>query len=190
MVNAAGQRAHGAGAHGLYRKSHYTELTAKCDSSIAGFPHEFVPKNLFDVPKEERDAKLEELYNGPGFSLWLGAYQDVLSDPAANKYVSDFVANKIRQRVKDQRIAELLIPKDHGFGIKRVPLEDPYTKSITRTMSRWSISIRRRSPGIAPRASRRPMLVFVRCHRLCHWLRRDQGIVEPHRHPWQGGCCA
>ena len=95
-----------------YIKSHYTEFTAKCDASIAGFPHEFIPKNLFDVPKEERDAKLEELYKGPGFSLWLGAYQDVLSDPAANKYVSDFVANKIRQRVKDQRIAELLIPKD------------------------------------------------------------------------------
>jgi len=109
-----------------YIKSHYTEFTAKCDSSIAGFPHEFVPKNLFDVPKEERDAKLEELYKGPGFALWLGAYQDVLSDPAANKYVSDFVANKIRQRVKDQRIAELLIPKDHGFGVKRVPLETNY----------------------------------------------------------------
>lgn len=109
-----------------YIKSHYGEFTAKCDASIAGFPHEFIPKNLFDVPKEERDAKLEELYKGPGFSLWLGAFQDVLSDPEANKYVSNFVANKIRERVKDQRIAELLIPKDHGFGMRRVPLETKY----------------------------------------------------------------
>lgn len=109
-----------------YIKSHYGEFTAKCDASIAGFPHEFYPKNLFDVPKEERDAKLEELYRGPGFSLWLGVFQDALSDPEANKYVSEFVANKIRQRVKDQRIAELLIPKDHGFGMKRVPLETKY----------------------------------------------------------------
>ena len=107
-------------------KSHYSELVAKCDASIAGFPHEFIPKNLFDVPQEERDAKLEELYHGPGFSLWLGAYQDVLSDPAANKYVSDFVARKIRERVKDPRIAEMLTPKDHGFGLKRVPLETNY----------------------------------------------------------------
>jgi len=107
-------------------KSHYSEFVAKCDASIAGFPHEFIPKNLFDVPQEERDAKLEELYNGPGFSLWLGAYQDVLSDPAANKYVSDFVARKIRERVKDPRVAEMLIPKDHGFGLKRVPLESNY----------------------------------------------------------------
>ena len=107
-------------------KSHYGELVAKCDASIAGFPHEFILKNLFDVPQAERDAKLEELYHGPGFSLWLGAYQDVLSDPAANKYVSDFVARKIRERVTDPRIAEMLTPKDHGFGLKRVPLETNY----------------------------------------------------------------
>lgn len=107
-------------------KENYSELIAKCDKSIAGFPHEFIPKSLFDVPQEERDAKLEELYKGPGFSLWLGAYEDVLSDPAANKYVSDFVARKIRERVKDPRIADLLIPKDHGFGMKRVPLETNY----------------------------------------------------------------
>jgi|TARA_B110000967_G_C18900037_1_gene574085 cation diffusion facilitator CzcD-associated flavoprotein CzcO len=109
-----------------YIKSHYDEFTAKCDASIAGFPHEFIPRNLFDVSQAERDAKLDELYQGPGFSLWLGAYQDVLSDPAANKYVSDFVAGKIRERVKAPRIAEMLIPKDHGFGMKRVPLESYY----------------------------------------------------------------
>lgn len=107
-------------------KSRYREFSAEIDASIAGYVHDFIPKNLFDVPKEERDAKLEELYKGPGFALWLGAYQDVLSDPEANQYVSDFVARKIRERVKDPHIAELLIPKDHGFGVKRVPLETKY----------------------------------------------------------------
>lgn len=107
-------------------KADYGSFIAKCDNSIAGFPHEFIPKDLFEVSKEERDAKLEELYHGPGFTLWLGAYQDVLMDPAANKYVSDFVADKIRQRVKDPVMAEKLIPKDHGFGMKRVPLETGY----------------------------------------------------------------
>lgn len=109
-----------------YIKDNYDEFTAKVDASIAGYVHDFIPTNLFDVPQAERDAKLEELYNGPGFSLWLGAYQDVLTDSAANQYVSDFVARKIRERVKDPRIADLLIPKDHGFGVKRVPLETKY----------------------------------------------------------------
>jgi cyclohexanone monooxygenase len=107
-------------------KANYPEFIAQCDNTLAGYRHEFIPQNLFDVPKEERDAKLEELYQGPGFSLWLGAYQDILMDPEANKYVSAFVADKIRQRVKDPRVAESLIPKDHGFGMKRVPLEIGY----------------------------------------------------------------
>jgi len=109
-----------------YIKANYPEFTAKCDASIAGFPHEFIPQNIFDVPQQERDAKLEELYRGPGFSLWLGAYQDVLMEPEANKYVSDFVAKKIRERVTDPGTAEKLIPKDHGFGMKRIPLETRY----------------------------------------------------------------
>jgi cation diffusion facilitator CzcD-associated flavoprotein CzcO len=107
-------------------KEHYDEFTAKVDASTAGYVHDFIPQNLFDVPQAERDAKLEELYAGPGFALWLGAYQDILSDPEANAYVTEFVARKIRERVNDPRIAELLIPKDHGFGVKRVPLETNY----------------------------------------------------------------
>lgn len=107
-------------------KANYPEFIAQCDASLAGYRHEFILRNLFDVPKEERDATLEELYQGPGFSLWLGSYQDTLSDPAANRYVSDFVARKIRDRVKDPRVADILIPKDHGFGMKRVPLETNY----------------------------------------------------------------
>ena len=36
------------------------------------------------------------------------------------------MARKIRQRVKDPKVAEKLIPKNHGFGTRRVPLETKY----------------------------------------------------------------
>ena len=36
------------------------------------------------------------------------------------------MARKIRQRVKDPAVAEKLIPKNHGFGTRRVPLETHY----------------------------------------------------------------
>ena len=39
--------------------------------------------------------------------------------------MSDFVADKIRKRVNDPKIAEM-IPKDHGFGTRRVPQETYY----------------------------------------------------------------
>ncbi len=53
-------------------------------------------------------------------------FRDVLTDPKANAALSDFVARKIRQRVKDPAVAEMLIPKNHGFGTRRVPLETHY----------------------------------------------------------------
>src|SRR5690606_24714325 len=41
-------------------------------------------------------------------------------------------ADKIRQRVHDPVVAEKLIPKDHGFGVQRVPLETNYYETYNR----------------------------------------------------------
>ena len=75
---------------------------------------------------EERQAFWEMLYSTPGFAIWLGNFRDMLIDREANALFSAFVADKIRQRVKDPRVAELLIPQDHGFGTRRVPQESGY----------------------------------------------------------------
>jgi len=50
----------------------------------------------------------------------------VLTDRAANALASEFAARKIRERVKDPATAEKLIPKNHGFGTRRIPLETGY----------------------------------------------------------------
>jgi len=56
-----------------------------------------------------------------------------LVDEKANKAISEFVAGKIRERVDDPEIAELLIPNDHGFGTRRVPLETGYYETYNRS---------------------------------------------------------
>jgi cation diffusion facilitator CzcD-associated flavoprotein CzcO len=78
------------------------------------------------VPLEEREAFWEKLYASPGFGIWMGNFSDMLTDRAANAAASDFIARKIRQRVHDPVVAEKLIPKNHGFGTRRVPLETGY----------------------------------------------------------------
>ena len=62
----------------------------------------------------------------PGYGIWLSGYRDLLTSKASNNYLAEFIANKIRQRVKDPATAEKLIPKDHPFGTKRVPMETYY----------------------------------------------------------------
>jgi len=50
----------------------------------------------------------------------------VLIDREANATITEFMRRKIRQRVKDPALAEKLIPTNHGFGTRRVPLESGY----------------------------------------------------------------
>jgi len=44
--------------------------------------------------------------------------------------ISAYIAKKIRQRVKDPKVADKLIPKDHGFGTRRMPLESGYFRKL------------------------------------------------------------
>ncbi len=107
-------------------KASYQEIFEQCDSTPNGFLHGPDRRELKEVPEQEKLEYWEDLYKSPGFGVWLGNFRDVLMDPAANAEFSAFIADKIRSRVKDPKTAEKLIPKDHGFGTRRVPLETRY----------------------------------------------------------------
>ena len=110
----------------------YPEIFQRCHDTVAGFLHSVDSRGTFEVTKEEREKFWEELYASRGFGIWQGNFNDMLTNQEANKEVSDFIARKIRERVKDPEIAEKLIPKDHGFGTRRVPLETKYYESYNR----------------------------------------------------------
>jgi cation diffusion facilitator CzcD-associated flavoprotein CzcO len=104
----------------------YPEMFKRCQETFACFLHTPDPRGTFEVSDEEREAFFEKLYSERGFGIWQGNFRDILTDRRANALISDFVARKIRQRVKDQAVAEKLIPTNHGFGTRRVPLETRY----------------------------------------------------------------
>jgi cation diffusion facilitator CzcD-associated flavoprotein CzcO len=107
-------------------RADYERIFARCRETWGCFVHDADPRNTFEVTAEEREALFEKLYNTPGFAFWQGNFRDALIDKAANEAMTAFVARKIRARVKDQGLADKLIPKDHGFGTRRVPLESGY----------------------------------------------------------------
>jgi cation diffusion facilitator CzcD-associated flavoprotein CzcO len=113
-------------------KARYEEIYAHCAQTPSWFIHQADPRKTLDVSPEEREAFWEKLYAEPGFGIWMGNFRDILTDEAANAAISEFIAKKIRQRVKDPKIAEKLIPKDHGFGSRRVPLESGYFEAYNR----------------------------------------------------------
>jgi cation diffusion facilitator CzcD-associated flavoprotein CzcO len=107
-------------------KASYPEIFRRCQETFACFLHTPDPRGTFEVSEAEREAFFEKLYSEPGFGIWQGNFRDILVDREANALISDFVARKIRQRVKDQAVATRLIPTNHGFGTRRVPLETRY----------------------------------------------------------------
>jgi len=107
-------------------RARYDEIFALCSTSPGCYIHAPDPRKTLEVTPEEREAFWEKLYASPGFGIWMGNFSDMLTDREANAAASDFIARKIRQRVHDPVVAERLIPKNHGFGTRRVPLETGY----------------------------------------------------------------
>ncbi len=113
-------------------KGRYDEILERCSKTAGGFIHGPDPRKTFEVPDAERIAFYEELYASPGFGVWLGNFRDMLLDERANEEFTAFMADKIRERVNDPVLAEKLIPKDHGFGTRRVPMETNYYEAYNR----------------------------------------------------------
>jgi cation diffusion facilitator CzcD-associated flavoprotein CzcO len=113
-------------------KANYDQIHKRIRETTAAFIHDFDRRKTLEVPKEERLAFYEELWTQPGFKKWLSNFYDIMIDPAANEDFAEFVRNKIRQRVKDPIVAEKLIPRDHPFGSKRIPLETGYYDAYNR----------------------------------------------------------
>ena len=84
--------------------------------------------SALEVSERERLATFERLWEAGGLRFWTGNYTDVLQDEVANRMAYDFWRDKVRARIADPEIAELLAPAEppHPFGVKRPSLEQTY----------------------------------------------------------------
>ena len=81
--------------------------------------------------KNERNT-YETLWQDGGFKFLYGAYKDLLTDRRANDTISEFVRARIRERVKDPEIAEMLIPNEYPFGARRPIIDTDYFEIYNR----------------------------------------------------------
>lgn len=112
-------------------RARYDEIFANCAASPGGFEH--VPRwGFWDMTPDERRELWDELYTQPGFAILAANFGEIYFDETANAELSDYIADRIRDRVDDPEVAEKLIPKDHGFGLQRLPLETNYFEAFNR----------------------------------------------------------
>ena len=113
-------------------RDNYPEIFRRCNETAGSFMHLFDPRSAMDVSDEERQEQYERLWQEPGFAKWLSNFYDVMLPGDANEDYAEFVRNKIRERVHDPEVAEMLVPKDHMFGSKRLPCESGYYEVYNR----------------------------------------------------------
>ena len=114
-------------------RASYDEIFAICRETPASFIHRPDRTKSTDVSREERLKRWEDMYfRGHGARMSQGNFRDAMMEVDANRELSEFIADRIRERVKDPRVAELLIPKDHGFGNKRVGGESGFYEAFNR----------------------------------------------------------
>jgi len=112
-------------------KEKFPELKEKAKYTPALSFLEPGEKSIFEYTPEEVRARLEERWLQGGFPF-LQSFTDVMTNPDANKILADFVREKIRERVKDPKIAAKLTPTTYPLGAKRPILDTDYFETFNR----------------------------------------------------------
>ena len=111
------------------RYTQWRELARNSPIGVAGIP---VPaKSAIEAEPEERESTYQHFWEAGGTSF-LRAFNDLLLHKQSNETAAAFVRGKIRGIVRDPAVAELLAPKDHFIGTKRICLDTGYYETYNR----------------------------------------------------------
>ena len=107
-------------------------IKQKVHETFTGHDYGTDPRPFSEVPEAERREIMERLWADGTLAYWAGSFAELFTDEAVNEEFSKFAREKIRARIKDPALAEKLLPTDHGFGTRRVPLETNYYEAFNR----------------------------------------------------------
>ena len=113
-------------------KAQFDEMKARVRQTFVGFDYDFEAAAFHDLTPEQRREVMEKVWADGSLSFWVALFPEIFFDQAANDEVSDFVREKMRERVEDKALAEKLLPRTYGFGTHRVPLESEYLEVFNR----------------------------------------------------------
>jgi len=112
-------------------KSDYANRRAQAREMRTGILYEINTRGALEVTEAERLAEYERRW-AMGGTAFMSAFADLITSEEANDTAAGFVRDKIRQIVKDPKTAELLAPKDHPIGTKRICVDTRYYETYNR----------------------------------------------------------
>jgi cyclohexanone monooxygenase len=115
------------------RKANYAAHHRAARASVTGYTGPANSSPALEATAAERERQYEAAWIQGGSVSMLVAYGDLLTNEEANATAAEFVRSKIRSIVKDPSAAELLCPKDHPIGAKRMCVDTNYYTTFNRS---------------------------------------------------------
>jgi cyclohexanone monooxygenase len=96
-----------------------------------GIVQELPDRGALDDGDNERRAKYQSRWTRGGLTF-MGVYNNLALDKAANDTAANFVREKIAEIVKNPETAKLLQPNNHPIGSKRICIDSDYFATFNR----------------------------------------------------------
>lgn len=113
------------------QKAGYAERRRLSMLSGGGSPHRPHPKSALEVSADELREAYERRWELGGV-LFSKTFPDQLLTIEANDTARLFWEQKVRAVIDDPAVADVLIPKDHPIGAKRICTDDNYFQTFNR----------------------------------------------------------
>ena len=111
-------------------KSDYPSRRARARQNFTGVLANYRTDKAAETPDHERRAEYQKRWDEGGLGF-MGAFSDLLIDDNSNNTVRTFVAEKLREMVRDQQLAATLTP-EYLIGCKRLVIDTGYYDTFNR----------------------------------------------------------
>jgi len=112
-------------------KANYPEQRLKAREMRTGVLNQINEKGAMEVSDDERRQTYEDRW-AQGGTAFMASFSDLIVSKPSNDTAVAFVHNKIRSVVTNPAVAELLLPKNHPIGTKRICVDTNYYQTYNR----------------------------------------------------------
>lgn len=116
----------------LAEKERYQEYREEARWTKVGVPGTENMELALSVSEDERRQRYEKVWNGGAMVHLSVEYADILLNEKANETLSEFVREKVRGKVNDPAVADILTPTEFPICTKRTCLDTNYYETFNR----------------------------------------------------------
>jgi cation diffusion facilitator CzcD-associated flavoprotein CzcO len=101
----------------------FRAVRARAEVAFSGIAYDVPAPSALAVDDAERQRIYDKYYARGGFQFLASSFADLLVDEGANQTAAQYIRDRIAERVRDPRTAELLTPNDYLFAAKRAVMD-------------------------------------------------------------------